>query len=739
MDPVAPNTTAIAQSYTRLGLTLVPFQPGAKGPTGVAAKGWQLRENCIGEGQIFPQGMSIGLAHAYSRTCSIDIDDMALALQWGIEKGIDITGLLEAADAVQICSGIANHGKLIYRLPDTNPTLPTVTHSVNKRHVLQFRCSTRRGTTMQDVLPPSIHPDTQKPYYWGGKGDFTQIPLIPEALLRIWLSLLEVSERIEPKGNIATSEAEVESALAMIDPDVEYDTWVKIGMAVHAADPALYHLFEDWSSNGSKYAGSHDTESKWHSFSEQPGGISPLSLFKYARESGWQGYRRPADEVFKPIDMPSTSIFEGFIHSQEQILNHMDHLHQSPPPGTADPLVYVDPYWAEHDMSQALATPVDPIETLVPGLIPMRGLTGLVGAAGHGKSNFMLDLAWAMTTGGCLFRNPSWPARQGTCYILEAEDDVDEARRRLQDLGKHDEPGALVYGQGVHKIYFHNPAGSDLRVTDRYGNPTKFVDDLIAKMKACPQKITCLLVGPLINLSGGSESNEDTQSTLRELERVGREVGCSVIVPHHVSKSSAQNTERTEHAARGGGSFNGTVRAQLHIQNMGLEEAAAYRIPVSDRNQWVGLTLVKANGMRPIPEPVWLKRNPNSATMAWTSAQPEAERKLTTKDSYIHAVRRAKDMLIAADAPWPARAFSQEYGGRDGIFDLGWNKLYALLTRACEEGLLASEIEVGGNGKRSRLLLCGQAQRGETILMDTEAGVVFAGLEMKPVLPDFLT
>lgn len=52
--------------------------------------------------------------------------------------------------------------------------------------VLEFRCGTVDGLTVQDLLPPSIHPDTGLPYRWGGKGNWRQIPEIPAALLIAW-------------------------------------------------------------------------------------------------------------------------------------------------------------------------------------------------------------------------------------------------------------------------------------------------------------------------------------------------------------------------------------------------------------------------------------------------------------------------------------------------------------------------------------------------------------------------
>ncbi len=52
--------------------------------------------------------------------------------------------------------------------------------------ILEFRCRTADGLTVQDVLPPSMHPDTGMAYRWGGKGEWRRIPEIPAALLAAW-------------------------------------------------------------------------------------------------------------------------------------------------------------------------------------------------------------------------------------------------------------------------------------------------------------------------------------------------------------------------------------------------------------------------------------------------------------------------------------------------------------------------------------------------------------------------
>ncbi len=39
---------------------------------------------------------------------------------------------------------------------------------------------------MQDVLPPSIHPDTGRPYQWAGRSIFDELPELPPQLLTLW-------------------------------------------------------------------------------------------------------------------------------------------------------------------------------------------------------------------------------------------------------------------------------------------------------------------------------------------------------------------------------------------------------------------------------------------------------------------------------------------------------------------------------------------------------------------------
>lgn len=110
---------ALSDEYTRHGLAIVPIPHGQKGPT---TEGWNKLDNVITDPSTASHlNGNIGLAHAYATptpTMALDVDDMARASAWLAARGVDLSQLLDAEDAVQIVSGRHGRAKLLYRLPD---------------------------------------------------------------------------------------------------------------------------------------------------------------------------------------------------------------------------------------------------------------------------------------------------------------------------------------------------------------------------------------------------------------------------------------------------------------------------------------------------------------------------------------------------------------------------------------------------------------------------------------------
>jgi predicted P-loop ATPase len=168
-----------------------------------------------------------------------------------------------------ISSGRRNRAKLLYRL-DTPLASKKVVEA--RQNIVDFRCATATGETAQDVLPPSSHPDTGKPYEWkyGDDlvADWRSLPEIPAALLALWQSLLTpgVANAVDaPRVGVEA----LRELLSHHDPDCDRDQWVKRLDAIHhdtegGADGL--ELAIEWSSRGTKYKGRRDVETVWRSF-----------------------------------------------------------------------------------------------------------------------------------------------------------------------------------------------------------------------------------------------------------------------------------------------------------------------------------------------------------------------------------------------------------------------------------------------------------------------------------------
>lgn len=308
-QPFASHPASI-DAYIRHGWKLVPIPFGTKGPS---TAGWNRVENCIHQPGLVPHGHGIGLAHAYSGTMALDIDawdDAAAAL---ILHGVDLNALYAAPDAVIIDSGRAGHGKLLYAMP-FGLALSSKKISTDGTTIYELRCGTANGLTVQDVLPPSIHPETQQPYRWAGNGNWTRLPTIPQPLLDYWMALLEHDKRkVLDASGTSVSWQEVSSALEFISPEVSREEWIHVGMALkHAANQTGEHdvglsIWNEWSKGSAqKYPGERAIITQWNSFRSDKNSLVTLgTLFHMARKAGWERPRPSVTELFSSVEASS--------------------------------------------------------------------------------------------------------------------------------------------------------------------------------------------------------------------------------------------------------------------------------------------------------------------------------------------------------------------------------------------------------------------------------------------------
>ncbi len=333
----------IINEYIACGYALVPIPKGEKGPK---IKGWNNPENVIKTAvkASLVEG-NVGLAHLYcspSPTAALDIDDFNLANKYLANKDVDLQALLDADDAVQVNSGRPNRGKLLYRLPVGEPALETcqISDPITKQMVLEFRCASANGKTVQDLIPPSVHPDTGAEYTWAGKGNWRTIPEMPASLLRVWRGLTTVTKQnissatdnntpqsnVQPEGPISAVDIQnLRSALLHLRAD-DRKFWVKIGLALKSLGDVGRGLWLEWSMTSKKYEPIEAADT-WDSL--QPTTITYKSVFSEAQKLGWINPVKRYD-----LDEANTAQEESNLWPDPQKL-----------PGELRPVIELDPLW----------------------------------------------------------------------------------------------------------------------------------------------------------------------------------------------------------------------------------------------------------------------------------------------------------------------------------------------------------------------------------------------------------
>lgn len=230
--------------YLRAGFALTPIPTGHKGPR---LPGWNLPENAITTIEAAAKIKSnVGLLHAYctpTPTCALDIDNYKFAKKWSAERGVCFDQLLFADDAVVVSSGKKFSLKLFYRLPvGIGPLESKKIIGTDGKSALEFRCADKAGKTVQDVLPPSVHP-RGSPYQWVGGGDWRKIVTIPVEILKIWQHEIASKTPSKPSrqsgvmfsksvDDTPRQRARLHSMLNHISADCSYDQYRNVVWAI---------------------------------------------------------------------------------------------------------------------------------------------------------------------------------------------------------------------------------------------------------------------------------------------------------------------------------------------------------------------------------------------------------------------------------------------------------------------------------------------------------------------------
>jgi hypothetical protein len=500
--------------YIEHGWALCPLRPGTKAPAG---ENWNAPENALTAARAAGRLLGAGLMHAYSGTMALDIDDYELADLWLEKRGVSLGDLLDAPDAVQIISGREGHGKLLYGCPAPFPSVRiTEGEGADRRTILEFRCASRNGLSVQDVLPPSIHPETGMPYRW--EGDWQSLPDLPDALLEVWLAEIDPAPLPQPSQPPATPPAasagldELRALLRHHDPNDTRDAWIRVGAALHhetAGSPEGLMLWDEWSQGSQKYRGLADLEKDWRGFrADRPDGVTAgyLRQRSAALPEEFEVVTEVVDEdlaIWAEVERAARSRFEPV---------HVAEVARRPPP-----------------------------EWIIEEVIPESEIVMMCGESGAGKSFMALDMAFAIATG------EAWAGLRvkGGPVVWIAAEAAGSLRLRT-------------------KAYAHQTGlaleNADLWVIDGHVSLMADEDASALGQVLAPKRPRMIIVDTLAAASGGANENsgEDMNIVLDHCRNLHRETGATIMLIHHLGKDVSKG-------ARGWSGLKGAMQTELTV------------------------------------------------------------------------------------------------------------------------------------------------------------------------------
>lgn len=280
------------------GYPIIPIQPGTKKPGCYRGGGWRdypdwtrhaaraTTDLELAQWRGWP-GAGIGIVGGVVAAVDIDIaDDAELA------HSIERLARARLGDTPALRIGRPPKRLLVYRTAAPFKGI--------KRHPLEVLC------LGQQFVAYAVHPLTGRPYDWPEENladlDLGSLPAIDEAQARAFLdeAIALLPEQLRPARQPAGQSAEaqtghaqqgtpdaVRAALSWIpNADLDYDAWVRIGMAIKGAiGEAGADLFATWSAQSDKNDAAV-TAKTWAGF--KPRSIGAGTLYHHAMARGWK-------------------------------------------------------------------------------------------------------------------------------------------------------------------------------------------------------------------------------------------------------------------------------------------------------------------------------------------------------------------------------------------------------------------------------------------------------------------
>ncbi len=330
------------------------------------------------------------------------------------------------------------------------------------------------------------------------------------------------------------SDNEVIDILKYISPDIGYDEWIHVGMALHE-DGRPFEIWDSWSGMGSKYDGS--TKQHWRSFNKG-GGVTMGTVVKMAKDAGWSsGFKEitPKGSVVNalPVEIEEKEIT---LKTEEPTKRTLPLIHASDIEATLDTRDFVEDLLSEEEFSV------------------------IYGESNCGKTFFMLDLAMHVALG------KEWRGKEieqgGVLYA--ALEGGHGTRNRIKAFKEH------------YNITQKIPLSiipSSIDFLDDENDLPAFIDALERAQEENTGKIKLIVIDTLARaMSGGDEnSSQDMGQLVIYADKIREITGAHISFIHHSGKDAAKG-------ARGSSCLRAAVDTEIEISRYDADSPSLIKV-----------------------------------------------------------------------------------------------------------------------------------------------------------------
>ena len=321
---------------------------------------------------------------------------------------------------------------------------------------------------------------------------------------------------------------QIKEHLGHINADCDYDTWVKIGMALHA-EGLPFQLFDDWSRKGIKYDNS--ARDHWKSFTAS-GGVTYGTVVALAKQGGWRY------EAATPPPLPTIHKVSEVVNEDTGEVTTVKRL----------PLIYAS------DVTPTLET-----NDFVEDLLCEEQFSVIYGESNCGKTFFMLDLAMHVARGK---RWRDKHVEQGG-VIYAALEGGHGTKNRIVAFREHydikDETNLAIIPSSIDFLDAEGDIVSLLNAIkeakERIGDIKLIVIDTLARA-----------------ISGGDEnSSQDMGQMIIHADMIREMTGAHIAFVHHSGKDNLKG-------ARGHSSLRAAVDTEIEISRIDSDSPSSIKV-----------------------------------------------------------------------------------------------------------------------------------------------------------------